>query len=162
RRRVPPAVQRRVGHHLVRRRHEVPAARRRHEQEDRRLGVQMSRDRVPIASDGAPRAIGPYSQAIAAGDLVFCSGQIALDPATGEMVGSGDVRAQTRRVMDNLAAVLAAAGASLADVVKTTIYLQDLADFALVNEVYGACFPSAPPARATVQVAGLPRGALVE
>jgi 2-iminobutanoate/2-iminopropanoate deaminase len=118
--------------------------------------------RVAIASDGAPRAIGPYSQAIASGDLVFCSGQIPLDPRTGEMVGPGDVRAQTQRVMENLAAVLEAAGSSLADVVKTTIYLTDLGDFANVNEVYAGFFHTDPPARATVQVAGLPRGSLVE
>jgi 2-iminobutanoate/2-iminopropanoate deaminase len=118
--------------------------------------------RVAVATDGAPRAIGPYSQAIASGDLIFCSGQIPLDPRTGEMVGPGDVRAQTKRVMENLAAVLEAAGSSLADVVKTTIYLTDLGDFANVNEVYAGFFHTDPPARATVQVAGLPRGSLVE
>ncbi len=122
----------------------------------------MSPLRTPVATDGAPRAIGPYSQAIVAGGFVFCSGQIALDPATGEMVGSGDVRAQARRVMANLEAVLAAAGARFSDVVKTTIFLADLADFGAVNEIYGGCFPTEPPARSTVQVAGLPRGALVE
>ncbi len=126
------------------------------------MGVQVSAGRTPVATDGAPRAIGPYSQAIVAGGFVFCSGQIALDPASGEMVGPSDVRLQARRVMQNLEAVLTAAGSSLADVVKTTIYLADLADFAIVNEIYGSCFPLAPPARATVQVAGLPKGALVE
>jgi 2-iminobutanoate/2-iminopropanoate deaminase len=126
------------------------------------VGVQVSAGRTPVATDGAPRAIGPYSQAIVAGGFVFCSGQIALDPASGEMVGPSDVRLQARRVMQNLEAVLTAAGSSLADVVKTTIYLADLADFAIVNEIYGSCFPLAPPARATVQVAGLPKGALVE
>jgi 2-iminobutanoate/2-iminopropanoate deaminase len=121
----------------------------------------MSERRV-IATDSAPKAIGPYSQAVVAGDLVFCSGQIALDPATGEFIGAGDVRAQAKRVMDNLAAVLAAAGSSLDKVVKTTIYLTDLGDFGPVNEIYGSYFKAAPPARATVQVAGLPRGAMVE
>lgn len=116
-----------------------------------------------VSTERAPAAIGPYSQAIVAGELVFCSGQIALDPATGEMVGAGDVRAQTERVLQNLAAVLEAAGSSLARVVKTTIFLADLQDFGHVNEVYGRHFASEPrPARATVEVAGLPRGALVE
>jgi 2-iminobutanoate/2-iminopropanoate deaminase len=115
-----------------------------------------------VHSDDAPKAIGPYSQAVKAGNLMFCSGQIPLDPKTGEMVGVGDVRAQAKRVMQNLEAVLKAGGASFASVVKTTIYLQDLADFGAVNEIYGDYFKDAPPARATVQVAGLPRGALVE
>jgi 2-iminobutanoate/2-iminopropanoate deaminase len=116
-----------------------------------------------IHSDDAPKAIGPYSQAIAAdGKLLFCSGQIPLDPKSGEMVGASDVRAQAKRVMQNLEAVLKAGGASFAQVVKTTIYLQDLADFGAVNEIYGSFFKEAPPARATVQVAGLPKGALVE
>jgi 2-iminobutanoate/2-iminopropanoate deaminase len=115
-----------------------------------------------VHSDDAPKAIGPYSQAVKAGNLMFCSGQIPLDPKTGEMVGVGDVRAQAKRVMQNLEAVLKAGGASFGSVVKTTIYLQDLADFGAVNEIYGGYFKEAPPARATVQVAGLPRGALVE
>ena len=115
-----------------------------------------------VHSDDAPKAIGPYSQAIKAGNLLFCSGQIPLDPKTMEMVGASDVRAQAKQVMQNLAAVLQAGGASFASVVKTTIYLKDLADFGAVNEIYGAYFNEAPPARATVQVAGLPRGALVE
>ena len=116
-----------------------------------------------ITSNDAPRAIGPYSQAIAAGDLIFCSGQIPLDPATGEMVAAGDVRGQTERVMKNLQAVLAAAGATFADVVRTTIFLADMGDFAHVNEVYGGYFKEGPPpARATVQVAALPKGARVE
>ena len=113
----------------------------------------------------APAAIGPYSQAIVVpvGDrrMIFCSGQIALDPATGAMIDGG-VGDQTRRVLDNLTAVLSAAGASLADVVKTTIYLQSMDDFATVNAVYGERFVHEPPARATVQAAKLPRGALVE
>lgn len=120
-------------------------------------------ERTAISTDMAPRAIGPYSQAIRAGRMVFLSGQIPLDPATGEMVGGTDVRAQTERVMQNLEAVLAAASLSFAHVVKATIYLTDLADFAAVNEVYGARFAGLiPPARATVQVAALPRGARVE
>jgi 2-iminobutanoate/2-iminopropanoate deaminase len=119
--------------------------------------------RNAIHTDDAPKAIGPYSQAIAAeGKMIFCSGQIPLDPKSGEMVGAGDVRVQAKRVMQNLEAVLKAGGASFASVVKTTIYLQDLADFGAVNEVYGSFFIDTPPARATVQVAGLPKGALVE
>ena len=122
----------------------------------------MSRQIVSTA--GAPKAIGPYSQAISAsaGRLHFCSGQIPLDPATGEMVGAGDVRAQTERVLENLGAVLTAGGASFGSVVKTTIFLLDLGDFGAVNEIYARYFPGSPPARATVQAAGLPRGALVE
>jgi len=118
-----------------------------------------------VSTPDAPRAIGPYSQAIqvaAPAKMVFCSGQIPLDAATGEFVGVGDVRAQTATVMKNLGAVLAAAGASFATVVKTTIFLTDLQDFAAVNEVYARHFPTRPPARATVQVAGLPKGAQVE
>jgi 2-iminobutanoate/2-iminopropanoate deaminase len=118
--------------------------------------------RTVVTTELAPKAIGPYSQAIKAGGFVFCSGQIPLDPATGQMVGAGDVKAQAERVMENLKAVLAASGASFAQVVKTTIYLADLADFAAVNDVYGGYFKADPPARATVQVAALPRGALVE
>jgi 2-iminobutanoate/2-iminopropanoate deaminase len=119
-----------------------------------------------ISSSDAPGAIGPYSQAVAlpAGSsrrLVFLSGQIPLDPRTGELV-KGTIEEETARVMENLRAVLAAAGAGFQQVVKTTIYLTDLADFARVNQVYGACFPASPPARATVQVAALPRGARVE
>ncbi len=114
-----------------------------------------------ITSSDAPKAIGPYSQAVRAGGLVFLSGQIPLDPKTGELVGV-DVRAQADRVIDNLAAVLRAAGLSFEHVVKTTIYLTDLADFGAVNEVYGKRFGAVPPARATVQVAALPRGAKVE
>src|SRR5205085_4023524 len=114
-----------------------------------------------VSTEKAPQAIGPYSQAIVAGDLVFTSGQIPLDPKTQQIV-EGDVRAQAERVMENLAAVLSAAGASFATVVKATIFLADLNDFAAVNEVYGKRFPSAPPARSTVQVAALPKGARVE
>ncbi|HYZ89988.1 MAG TPA: RidA family protein [Myxococcales bacterium] len=115
----------------------------------------------PVSTDKAPKAIGPYSQAIVARDLVFTSGQIPLDPQTQQFV-QGDVRAQAERVMENLSAVLAAAGASFASVVKATIFLTDLNDFAAVNDVYGKRFPSAPPARSTVQVAALPKGARVE
>ena len=118
--------------------------------------------RSVVQTPAGPKAIGPYSQAIVAGWLVFCSGQIALDPATGEMVGASDVRAQARRVLDNLKAILEASGSSLENVVKTTIYLTDLGDFGTVNEVYAGYFTSAPPARATVQVAGLPKGGMVE
>jgi 2-iminobutanoate/2-iminopropanoate deaminase len=114
-----------------------------------------------IATDEAPKAIGPYSQAIVCGDLVFTSGQIPLDPKTQEMI-KGDVRAQAERVMENLRGVLAAAGVSFAQVVKTSIFLVDLADFTAVNEVYGKRFSGSPPARSTVQVAALPKGARVE
>ena len=115
-----------------------------------------------VDTDGAPRAIGPYSQAVVADGWVFCSGQIALDPADGEGVG-GDVSLQTDRVMKNLAAVLQAGGASLATVVKTTVFLVDMGEFAAVNEVYGRFFSGdSPPARATVEVSGLPKGALFE
>ena len=117
-----------------------------------------------IATERAPRAIGPYVQATRAGDFVFCSGQIALDPATGEMV-QGGVEAETARVLDNLTAVLEAAGARLSDVVRTTIFLADMNDFAVVNRIYGERFADpegAFPARATVQVAALPKGARVE
>src|SRR2546423_7722256 len=115
-----------------------------------------------IATDQAPKPIGPYSQAIASGDLLFTSGQIPLDPRTQEMV-KGDVRAQAERVMENLRGVLEAAGASFAQVVKTTIFLVDLAaDFTVVNEVYGKRFTGSPPARSTVQVAALPKGARLE
>jgi 2-iminobutanoate/2-iminopropanoate deaminase len=118
----------------------------------------------PISTSGAPKAIGPYSQAVAApahGRLVFLSGQIPLDPRTGELV-RGTIEEETRQVMANLQAVLAAAGAGFGDVVRTTIFLTDLADFTKVNEVYGGFLGAVPPARATVQVAALPRGARVE
>lgn len=119
--------------------------------------------RSSVTAPDAPAAIGPYSQAIRAGQLVFLSGQIPLDPATGELVGGDDVDAQTKQVMRNLGAVLKAAGLNFEHVVKSTIYLTDLSDFALVNREYGAHFEGvAPPARATVEVAALPRGAKVE
>ena len=113
--------------------------------------------RKNISTENAPKAIGPYAQAVvaSAGTLVFCSGQIPLDPKTGEMVGAGDVRVQCERVLENLGAVLAAAGASFASVVKTTIFLVDMADFAAMNEVYREYFPTDMPVRATVGVSAL-------
>ena len=117
----------------------------------------------PISTPEAPKAIGPYSQAVEAkgARMLFLSGQIPLDPRTGELV-QGGIEEQARRVLENLRAVLAAGGAGLEDVVKTTIFLADLADFAKVNEVYAKYFGASPPARSTVQVAALPRGARVE
>ncbi len=120
----------------------------------------MSQTKV-VRTDKAPAAIGPYSQAIAAGGLLFCSGQVALDPATKSLVDGG-VEEQTHQVLKNLRAVLEAGGASFKDVVKTTIYLADLDDFALVNEIYGKVFTENPPARATVQVSRLPLDVWVE
>ena len=114
-----------------------------------------------ISTADAPAAIGPDSQASHAGDLVFLSGQVPIDPSTGELVG-GDISVQTERVLDNLGAVLAAAGCGFGDVVKTTIYLVDLGDFQAVNQTYAKRFTAAPPARATVQVSALPKGARVE
>jgi 2-iminobutanoate/2-iminopropanoate deaminase len=114
-----------------------------------------------ITTTQAPRAIGPYSQAVEAGGFVFLSGQIALDPATGQVI-AGDVREQTMRVMENAKAVIAAAGCGMQDVVRSTIYLKNMADFASVNEVYGGYFPADPPARATVEVGRLPKDVLVE
>jgi len=114
-----------------------------------------------IATERAPKAIGPYSQGVKAGGMVFFSGQIPLDPVTGEQVGE-DIAEQTERVMENIAALLQAAGLGFGDVVKSTIYLADLGNFASVNEVYGRRFPADPPARSTVEVKGLPRGAGVE
>jgi 2-iminobutanoate/2-iminopropanoate deaminase len=114
-----------------------------------------------IVTHAAPAAIGPYSQAIRSGGFVFLSGQIPLDPSTGQLV-EGGIKKETERVLDNLAAVLAAAGLAFEHVVKTTIYLVDLGDFQAVNEAYGQRFHRTPPARATVQVAALPRGARVE
>ncbi|HEY4189456.1 MAG TPA: Rid family detoxifying hydrolase [Candidatus Limnocylindrales bacterium] len=116
--------------------------------------------RHAISTNGAPGALGPYSQAIATDGLVFCSGQLGLDPATGELADG--VEAQVDRAMRNLAAVLDAAGASFADVVKTTIFLVDVGDFAAVNGVYGGYMPDPPPARSTVGVAALPKAARVE
>ena len=117
--------------------------------------------REVIATNEGPKAIGPYSQAIKANGLVFLSGQIALDPATQQLI-SGDVAAQTERVLQNLAGILKAAGSSLQQVVKTTVFLKNMSDFAAMNEVYGRYFTEAPPARSTVEVARLPKDVLVE
>ncbi len=114
-----------------------------------------------ISTESAPGAIGPYSQAVKAGGMVFCSGQIPIDPATGEFV-SNDVAEQTEQVLKNLTAVLEAAGATLNDVVKTTVFLADMNDFTAMNEVYARYFDENKPARATVQAARLPRDARVE
>ena len=119
----------------------------------------MSADR--IATGAAPRAIGPYAQGVVVGDLVFCAGQVGLDAATTKLVPGG-IAAETARACENLAAVLAAVGLGLPDVVKTTVYLADLADYATMNEVYGRYFRAPHPARATVQVAALPAGARIE
>ena len=115
-----------------------------------------------IVASGAPAAVGAYSHAVRAGNLVFLSGSIALDPASGELVGGGDAAAEARQVLANMQAVLEAAGVGPRQVVKTTIYLVDMADFGAVNGVYGEIFGDSPPARVTVAVAGLPRGARVE
>ncbi|MEE8111728.1 MAG: RidA family protein [Acidobacteriota bacterium] len=119
-------------------------------------------NRSAVATPKAPAAIGPYSQAMGVGDFLFVSGQIALDPETGRLGNGGTIEAETERVMENLKAILVAGGSSLAQVVKTTIYLADLGDFQAVNQMYGRYFPENPPARATIQVAGLPMGARVE
>ncbi len=115
-----------------------------------------------IVTSSAPAAIGPYSQAVSVGGLVYCSGQIALDPKTGALI-AGDVKQQTERVLENLKGVLAAAGSDFSRVVKCTVYLKSIGDFTAMNEVYARYFPSEkPPARATVGVSELPKGALVE
>jgi reactive intermediate/imine deaminase len=116
-----------------------------------------------IETDAAPKAIGPYSQAVVVGDWVYCSGQLALDPRTGELMGGGDVATEARQVLRNLEAVLHASGARRGDIAKATVYLTDMAEFSIVNEVYAEFFEGlVPPARATVQVAALPKGAKVE
>jgi 2-iminobutanoate/2-iminopropanoate deaminase len=133
------------------------------------LKVRATCDRTPpiksmkqaVSSPDAPKAIGPYSQAVRVGQLLFVSGQVPLDPVTGEIV-SGDIAAQTRRVFENLAAVLKAGGRAFNDVVRTTVFLADMNDFAEVNKVYGSYFSEPYPARATVQVARLPKDARVE
>ena len=117
--------------------------------------------REVIATNDGPKAIGPYSQAIKASGLVFLSGQIPLDPATQQLI-SGDVAAQTDRVLQNLTGILKAAGTSLEQVVKTTVFLKNMSDFVAMNEVYGRYFTEAPPARSTVEVARLPKDVLVE
>lgn len=118
-------------------------------------------NKQPVHSDKAPKAIGPYSQAIRIGDLIYTAGQIPLSPTSNEIVGT-TIEEQTRQVLNNLKAVLEAAGSSLDKVVKTTVFLANLSDFAKLNAVYGEYFVEMPPARSTVQVAALPRGALVE
>jgi 2-iminobutanoate/2-iminopropanoate deaminase len=118
-------------------------------------------DKQVIVSKNAPAPVGPYSQAIVAGEFIFCSGQIALDPKTGEISG-GDIENQTARIMENLRAVLEEAGSSLDRVVKTTVFLSDMQEFARMNAVYGSFFGENPPARSTVPVNALPRGARVE
>jgi 2-iminobutanoate/2-iminopropanoate deaminase len=121
----------------------------------------MSVPRRVVFSPSAPPPVAAYSQAIASGDLLFCSGQIAIDPSTGQMV-EGGIETETQRVLENLQAVLAAAGASLSDVIKTTVYLADFSEFQAMNAVYTRAFPQDPPARATVGVSALPRGAKIE
>ena len=117
--------------------------------------------REAVSTPNAPKAIGPYSQAIKGGGFIFASGQIALDPATGKLV-EGDIKAQTERVLKNLSAVLRAAGSSMDRVVRTTVFLKNISDFAAMNEVYGQFFTNIAPSRSTVGVAALPRDALVE
>jgi 2-iminobutanoate/2-iminopropanoate deaminase len=117
--------------------------------------------RKTVATDRAPRAIGPYSQAVVAGQLLFCSGQIPLDPATGQMI-EGGIAAQTQRALQNIAEILTAAGATFDDIVKTTVYLTDMNEFAAMNEVYASFFSSPAPARSTVEARRLPRDARVE
>ena len=123
----------------------------------------MAQTKTMISTTQAPRAIGPYSQAVRVGDLLFTSGQVALDPATGALVGGG-IREQTKRVLDNLAAVLEEADLDMANVVKPTVFLKNMADFAAMNEVYGSYIgkDGAPPARTTVEVSRLPRNVLIE
>jgi 2-iminobutanoate/2-iminopropanoate deaminase len=122
----------------------------------------MSANKEAILTKNAPQPIGPYSQAIRTGNMVFCSGQIPLDPASGEVVGGSDVQVQARRVLDNVKAVLEAAGVSFDHVVKTTIFLKSMGDFPKVNEVYGQYFKGVTPARSTIEVARLPKDVLVE
>jgi reactive intermediate/imine deaminase len=118
---------------------------------------------TPIQTDAAPAPVGPYNQAVLAGGVLYCSGQIALDPSSGQMVGGGEVEAETRQVLANLQAVLAAAGAAPGQVVRTTVFLTDLEDFGRVNAIYAEVFgEGVSPARACVQVAALPKGAKVE
>jgi 2-iminobutanoate/2-iminopropanoate deaminase len=118
-------------------------------------------EREIVATDKAPAAVGPYSQAVVVGQFVFTAGQIAIDPQTGQLIRGGIVE-ETRQVLRNLAGVLEAAGSSLDKVVKTTVFLSDMADFQNVNRVYGEFFPAAPPARSTIEVSRLPLGALIE
>ena len=117
--------------------------------------------RRAVSTDAAPAAIGPYSQGIVCGDLLFVSGQLPIDPASGDLV-AGSIEEKTRRVIENIRAIAAAAGASLDDVVKTTVFLKDMSDFGAVNTVYEETFPTTPPARAAIQVAALPKDADIE
>jgi 2-iminobutanoate/2-iminopropanoate deaminase len=126
-----------------------------------RFAVTIGHMMKIISTNEAPGAIGPYSQAVRSGSFLFCSGQIPLDPKSGQIVSS-DITAQTRRVLDNIAAVLRADGLTFDNVVKTTIFLTDLGDFQTVNEIYGSYFKQDPPARSTVQVSALPKGAKIE
>ena len=126
-----------------------------------RFAVTIGHMKKIISTNEAPGAIGPYSQAVRSGSFLFCSGQIPLDPKSGQIM-SGDIAAQTRRVLDNIAAVLRAEGLTFDNVVKTTIFLTDLGDFQIVNEIYGSYFKQDPPARSTVQVSALPKGAKIE
>jgi 2-iminobutanoate/2-iminopropanoate deaminase len=127
----------------------------------RRYPLPMSSSRETVSASGAPPAIGPYSHALRAGDLLFCSGQIPLDPATGELVGA-TAPEQARRCLQNLQAVCAAAGTSLREALRLTVYMTDLDEFGALNEVYESFFPAEPPARVAVEVSRLPRGAQVE
>jgi 2-iminobutanoate/2-iminopropanoate deaminase len=123
--------------------------------------ARIERMKKVISTSEAPAAVGPYSQAVRVGSTVYCSGQIPLDPKTGQII-SGDISAQIRRVLDNVAAVLKAEGLTFENIVKTTIFLTNLGDFQSVNEIYGSYFTSQPPARSTVQVSALPKGANIE
>jgi 2-iminobutanoate/2-iminopropanoate deaminase len=118
-------------------------------------------ERQVVSTDKAPKALGPYSQAIRVGDFVFCSGQVGIDPTTGQLV-EGGIEAETRRVLQNLTAVLQAAGSSFSRIVKTTVFLKSMDDFKAMNGIYAEFFPAAPPARSTVQVGRLPAGASIE
>lgn len=125
------------------------------------MTTQTQAKKEPVVSGSAPAPVGPYSQAIKSGGFLFCSGQVAIDPAAGKLI-DGDVEAQTRQVLKNVGAVLQAAGCDYADVVKTTVFLIDMSEFGAVNAIYGTYFTVAPPARSTVAVAALPLGARVE
>jgi 2-iminobutanoate/2-iminopropanoate deaminase len=125
------------------------------------FAATIGRMKKIISTSEAPGAIGPYSQAVRSGKFLFCSGQIPLDPKTGKLI-TGDIAAQTRRVLDNIAAILKAEGLAFDHIVKTTVFLTDLGDFQTVNEIYGSYFRQEPPARSTVQVSALPKGANIE
>jgi len=119
-------------------------------------------NKTVVSTPHAPSAIGPYSQAIRAGSLLFVSGQIAIDPSTGKLIDATSIRAQTRRVLQNLLAIVAAAGGSVENIVRTTVFLKDMAEFADMNSAYAEFFPSSPPARSTIQAAALPRDVSIE